>query len=180
MTQFGLDLGTLLGGVVVTETVFGLPGLGQLLITSIDHQDLPTTIGLVLLASAFVVTCEHRGRPPLRGPRPEGAPELRRLAIIGPNTGEPRKFDRSQRPTSGQGQDPESQTSVTSPTRGVGVDVPVVDGRGVEHGVLVDVDRHDRGVLHRLAVGRGPVCGGRRWVGALERLVDELVLRGLL
>ena len=55
VTQFGLDLGTLLGGVVVTETVFGLPGLGQLLIISIEHQDLPTTIGLVLLASAFVV-----------------------------------------------------------------------------------------------------------------------------
>jgi peptide/nickel transport system permease protein len=55
VTQFGLDIGTLLGGVVVTETVFGLPGLGQLLIISIDHQDLPTTIGLVLLASAFVV-----------------------------------------------------------------------------------------------------------------------------
>ncbi len=56
VTQFGLDIGALLGGVVVTETVFGLPGLGQLLITSIDHQDLPTTIGLVLLAAAFVVS----------------------------------------------------------------------------------------------------------------------------
>ena len=56
VTQFGLDIGALLGGVVVTETVFGLPGLGQLLITSIDHQDLPTTIGLVLVAAAFVVT----------------------------------------------------------------------------------------------------------------------------
>jgi peptide/nickel transport system permease protein len=55
LTQFGLDVGTLLGGVVVTETVFGLPGLGQLLIISVDHQDLPTIIGLVLLASAFVV-----------------------------------------------------------------------------------------------------------------------------
>jgi peptide/nickel transport system permease protein len=55
VTQFGIDVGTLLGGVVVTETVFGLPGLGQLAINSIDHQDLPTIIGLVLLASAFVV-----------------------------------------------------------------------------------------------------------------------------
>jgi peptide/nickel transport system permease protein len=55
MTQFGLDLGTLLGGVVVTETVFGLPGLGQLIVISITHDDLPTTIGLALLASAFVV-----------------------------------------------------------------------------------------------------------------------------
>jgi peptide/nickel transport system permease protein len=55
VTQFGLDVGTLLGGVVVTETVFGLPGLGQLLVISIQHEDLPTTIGLALLASAFVV-----------------------------------------------------------------------------------------------------------------------------
>ncbi|HEX4518356.1 MAG TPA: ABC transporter permease [Gaiellaceae bacterium] len=54
-TQLGLDLGLLLGGVVVTETVFGLPGLGQLLLLSIEHQDLPTTIGLVLLATTFVV-----------------------------------------------------------------------------------------------------------------------------
>jgi peptide/nickel transport system permease protein len=55
VTQFGIDVGTLLGGVIVTETVFGLPGLGQLAVDSIDHQDLPTIMGLVLLASAFVV-----------------------------------------------------------------------------------------------------------------------------
>jgi peptide/nickel transport system permease protein len=55
VTQFGLDVGTLLGGVVVTETVFGLPGLGQLIVISIGHDDLPTTIGLAILASAFVV-----------------------------------------------------------------------------------------------------------------------------
>jgi peptide/nickel transport system permease protein len=55
ITQFGLDLGTLLGGAVVTETIFGLPGLGQLMIVSIDHDDLPTTIGLALLASVFVI-----------------------------------------------------------------------------------------------------------------------------
>jgi peptide/nickel transport system permease protein len=55
VTQFGIDVGTLLGGVIVTETIFGLPGLGQLAINSISHQDLPTIIGLVLLGSAFVV-----------------------------------------------------------------------------------------------------------------------------
>ncbi|MGH9064617.1 MAG: ABC transporter permease [Acidimicrobiales bacterium] len=55
VTQFGIDLGTLLGGVIVTETVFGLPGLGQLIVNSIVRQDLPTIIGLVLLASAFIV-----------------------------------------------------------------------------------------------------------------------------
>jgi peptide/nickel transport system permease protein len=55
VTQFGIDVGTLLGGVIVTETIFGIPGLGQLAINSIGHQDLPTVIGLVLLGSAFVV-----------------------------------------------------------------------------------------------------------------------------
>jgi peptide/nickel transport system permease protein len=55
VTQFGINLGTLLGGIIVTETVFGLPGLGQQIYTSISRQDLPVIIGLVLLASAFVV-----------------------------------------------------------------------------------------------------------------------------
>ncbi|MGH7765724.1 MAG: ABC transporter permease [Candidatus Dormibacteraceae bacterium] len=56
VTQFGIDLGTLLGGVIVTETVFGLPGLGQLAVQSITTQDLPVIIGIVLLASFFIVT----------------------------------------------------------------------------------------------------------------------------
>src|ERR1700722_1182379 len=55
VTQFGIDVGTLLGGAIVTENVFGLPGLGELAINSLPKQDLPTIIGLVLLASAFVV-----------------------------------------------------------------------------------------------------------------------------
>ena len=55
VTQFGIDLGTLLGGIIVTETVFGLPGLGQQIYNSISREDLPVIIGLVLLASAFIV-----------------------------------------------------------------------------------------------------------------------------
>jgi peptide/nickel transport system permease protein len=55
LTQFGIDVGTLLGGAIVTENVFGLPGLGELAINSLTKQDLPTIIGLVLLSSAFVV-----------------------------------------------------------------------------------------------------------------------------
>jgi peptide/nickel transport system permease protein len=55
VTQFGIDVGGLLGGALVTENVFGLPGLGQLTTSSLATQDLPTIIGLVLLASAFVV-----------------------------------------------------------------------------------------------------------------------------
>jgi peptide/nickel transport system permease protein len=55
LTQLGVDLGTLLGGVIVTEQVFGLPGLGQLAWQSVTTQDLPVIIGIVLVASAFIV-----------------------------------------------------------------------------------------------------------------------------
>jgi len=55
VTQFGIDLGQLVGGVVVTETVFSLPGLGQTAVTAINQQDLPVIIGIVLFASAAVV-----------------------------------------------------------------------------------------------------------------------------
>jgi peptide/nickel transport system permease protein len=55
VTQLGIDLGTLLGGAVVTESVFGLPGLGQLAVQSVTTQDLPVVIGIVLVAAAFIV-----------------------------------------------------------------------------------------------------------------------------
>ena len=55
VTQFGIDLGVLLGGAIVTENVFGLPGLGQLAVQSITDQNLPVIIGIVLVASFFIV-----------------------------------------------------------------------------------------------------------------------------
>ena len=55
VTQLGIDLGGLLGGVIVTEQVFGLPGLGQLAWQSVTNQDLPVIIGTVLVASLFIV-----------------------------------------------------------------------------------------------------------------------------
>ena len=55
VTQFGIDLGQLIGGVVVTESVFSLPGLGKTAIDAINQQDLPVIIGIVLFASAAVV-----------------------------------------------------------------------------------------------------------------------------
>ena len=57
VTQLGIDIGVLLGGAVVTENIFGLPGLGQLAIQSVTQQDLPVIIGIVMLAAAFVVAC---------------------------------------------------------------------------------------------------------------------------
>lgn len=55
VTQLGIDVGALLGGAVITENVFGLPGLGQLAVQSVTTQDLPVVIGIVLLAAFFVV-----------------------------------------------------------------------------------------------------------------------------
>jgi peptide/nickel transport system permease protein len=55
VTQLGIDLGGLLGGVIVTEQVFGLPGLGQLAWQSVTNQDLPVIVGTVLVASLFIV-----------------------------------------------------------------------------------------------------------------------------
>ncbi|HEV7566316.1 MAG TPA: ABC transporter permease [Microbacteriaceae bacterium] len=55
VTQLGIDLGTVLGGAIITENVFGLPGLGALAVQSVIQQDQPVIIGTVILASAFIV-----------------------------------------------------------------------------------------------------------------------------
>jgi peptide/nickel transport system permease protein len=55
VTQFGIDLGGLLGGAIITENVFGLPGLGQLAVASIFDQNLPVIIAIVVIASVFIV-----------------------------------------------------------------------------------------------------------------------------
>ncbi len=56
ITVIGLQFGTLLGGVIVIETVFTWPGLGRLLITSIMSRDFPVIQAIVLmLAVIFTV-----------------------------------------------------------------------------------------------------------------------------
>ncbi len=55
LTIFGLDLGLLLGGAVLTENTFGIPGLGQLAITSINGGDLPMVLGITLLTATSIV-----------------------------------------------------------------------------------------------------------------------------
>jgi len=55
VSQLGVDIGALLGGVIVVEQVFGLPGLGFESLQAIDTDNLPVIIGFVLVASAFVV-----------------------------------------------------------------------------------------------------------------------------
>ena len=51
LTVVGLQLGALLGGAVITEMVFGWPGLGQLTIEAIQRRDYPLVQGCVLTVS---------------------------------------------------------------------------------------------------------------------------------
>ncbi|GAA3830435.1 ABC transporter permease [Sphaerisporangium flaviroseum] len=51
----GVDVGTLIGGVVVTESVFGLGGVGQAAVQAFVSGDLPVVMGVVLITSAVVV-----------------------------------------------------------------------------------------------------------------------------
>jgi peptide/nickel transport system permease protein len=55
VTQFGLDIGVVIGGAIITEAVFGLPGLGYTAVSAISQQDLPVVIGVVIIASAGVI-----------------------------------------------------------------------------------------------------------------------------
>lgn len=54
VTMFGLDFGVLLGGAVVTETVFNMQGLGSLLVSAVYDGDLPVVLAVVVFAAFFV------------------------------------------------------------------------------------------------------------------------------
>lgn len=55
LTLFGLDLGALLGGAVVTEQIYGIHGLGTLAVDAVLGIDLPVIMAVVLLAAVFIV-----------------------------------------------------------------------------------------------------------------------------
>jgi len=55
VTVFGLDLGALLGGAILTEAVFNLRGLGYWALNGIRTNDLPTILGVTLFAAFFIV-----------------------------------------------------------------------------------------------------------------------------
>ena len=54
VTMFGMDIALLVGGAVITESVFNIQGLGYLAINSALTQDLPTVVGVVLVAAVAV------------------------------------------------------------------------------------------------------------------------------
>jgi peptide/nickel transport system permease protein len=55
VTIFGIDLGANLGGVVITETVFNMQGMGQIAVTAVNNLNLPVVMATVLIAATFVV-----------------------------------------------------------------------------------------------------------------------------
>ena len=55
VTVIGLQFGTVLGGAVLTETIFNIPGLGRLLVESVSRRDYPLIQGVVLVTSLSFV-----------------------------------------------------------------------------------------------------------------------------
>ena len=54
VTMLGLDIGGLLGGAFITETLFALPGIGQLAVKSIETNDFPMVMGVTVLGALFI------------------------------------------------------------------------------------------------------------------------------
>jgi peptide/nickel transport system permease protein len=56
LTVVGIEIGVLLGGAVITESVFSIPGLGRLVVDAIAQRDYPMVQGAVLVIAAMFVT----------------------------------------------------------------------------------------------------------------------------
>lgn len=54
VTMLGLDLGGLLGGAFITETVFNLPGVGQYAVSAIFANDFPSVMGVTVFGAFFI------------------------------------------------------------------------------------------------------------------------------
>jgi peptide/nickel transport system permease protein len=55
LTLFGLDLGLLLGGAVLTESTYSLPGIGKYAIDAVNNNDLPKVLGVTMLGACFII-----------------------------------------------------------------------------------------------------------------------------
>jgi peptide/nickel transport system permease protein len=55
VTMLGMDIGLGLGGAIFTETIYGLPGLGQTAIRAIGSNDLPIVMGVVVFATLAII-----------------------------------------------------------------------------------------------------------------------------
>jgi peptide/nickel transport system permease protein len=55
LTIFGLDLGLLLGGAILTESTYSLPGIGKYAVDAVVNNDLPKVLGVVMLGAFFII-----------------------------------------------------------------------------------------------------------------------------
>ncbi|MFJ7158124.1 ABC transporter permease [Streptomyces sp. NPDC101118] len=55
VTIFGIDLGSLLGGAIITEYTFGLTGIGNLSVRAVTDSDLPLLLGVMLFGAAMIL-----------------------------------------------------------------------------------------------------------------------------
>jgi peptide/nickel transport system permease protein len=55
ITLSGMGLSMIIGGSVIVETVFNIPGMGRLAVTSVLNQDYPYVQGIILLVSTFIL-----------------------------------------------------------------------------------------------------------------------------
>jgi peptide/nickel transport system permease protein len=55
LTIFGLDLGLLLGGAILTESTYSLPGIGKYAVDAITSNDLPKVLGVTLVGAFFII-----------------------------------------------------------------------------------------------------------------------------
>jgi peptide/nickel transport system permease protein len=55
VTMYGLDLGILMGGAIITESIFNIPGIGGLVVDAIQDSNFPVIMGTTLVASFAVI-----------------------------------------------------------------------------------------------------------------------------
>lgn len=55
VTMYGLDLGILLGGAIITEQIFNIPGIGSYAVGAIRSQNFPIILGTTVFAATFVI-----------------------------------------------------------------------------------------------------------------------------
>jgi peptide/nickel transport system permease protein/glutathione transport system permease protein len=55
LSFLGIQIGTLVGGSVITESIFGWPGLGRLMISAVSNRDVPVVLASVVLTSVAII-----------------------------------------------------------------------------------------------------------------------------
>ena len=53
----GVEIGMVVGGSIIIETIFNIPGMGSLMLSAINQRDYPVIMGVTLVTSVFVCIC---------------------------------------------------------------------------------------------------------------------------